>query len=125
MSVSRTRLPWRFALVVTLLCALVAQTVMPDLAARTAFSQTSAGATLTVLATPVEVASGNGPFAAARNGQILQVGDQVRTGAGGVALLTYFDGSETQLTPETQVQLQAAAQGCRTAKPRLAQAARS
>src|SRR5207244_11961876 len=85
--------------------------MMPALAARTAFSQTSAGATLSVLATPVEMASGNGPFAAARTGQILQVGDQVRTGAGGVALLTYFDGSETQLTPETQVQLQAAPAG--------------
>ena len=111
MSVSYTRLPWRFLLVLSLLCALVAPTVMPDLAARTAFGQTSGGATLSVLATPVEVASGSGSFAAARTGQILQVGDQVRTGPGGVALLTYFDGSETQLTPETQVQLQAAPGG--------------
>ena len=111
MSVSRTRLPWRFLLVLSLLLALVAPTVMPDLAARTAFSQTSAGATLSVLVAPVEVASGSGPFTTARNGQILQVGDEVRTGAGGIALLTYFDGSETQLTPDTQVQLQAAPQG--------------
>jgi hypothetical protein len=100
---------WLFVL--SLLVALVAPSVAPDVATRPAFGQAAAGATLSVLAAPVEVASGSGSFTPARNGQTLQVGDQIRTGAGGVALLTYFDGSETQLTPETQVQLQAAPSG--------------
>src|SRR6266699_3456150 len=106
--VSGGALPWQWLLVLSVLVTLVAPSVAPDLTVRTAFGQASTGATLSVLAPPVEVASGGGAFGAARNAQTLQVGDQVRTGVGGVALLTYFDGSETQLTPETQVQLQAA-----------------
>src|SRR5437773_1179428 len=104
-------LAWQWLLIFSLLVAFVAPSVAPDLTVRTAFGQASTGATLSVLAPPVEVASGGSSFSTARSGQTLQVGDQVRTGVGGVALLTYFDGSETQLTPETQVQLQAAPQG--------------
>jgi FecR protein len=39
---------------------------------------------------------------------MLGPGDQVRTSNGGVALLTFFDGSETLLTPDTQVEIQQA-----------------
>src|SRR5690242_440396 len=99
---------WRWLLVLSLFGSLAAPIAAPDLLGATAFGQASAGATLSVLAAPVEVATGGGSFSAGRNGQTLQVGDQVRTGSGGVALLTYFDGSETQLTPDTQVELQAA-----------------
>jgi hypothetical protein len=78
-------------------------------AAPVSFGQVANGATLSVLATPVEVASGGGGFTAARDGMTLGPGDQVRTTGGGVALLTFFDGSETQLTPDTQVAIQQAA----------------
>jgi hypothetical protein len=61
-----------------------------------------------VLAAPVEVSVRGAGFTAARDGMSLGAGDQVRTNGGGVALLTFFDGSETQLTPESQVQIQQA-----------------
>jgi len=80
-----------------------------DLSPRTAFAQVASGATLSVLASPVEVATGAGGFAAASDGMTVGPGDQVRTTGGGVALLTFFDGSETQLTPDSQVVIQEAA----------------
>src|SRR5438105_4516423 len=65
-----------------------------------------AGATLTVLAQPVEVAlASQWSFANATDGQTLQAGDVVRTGSSGLALLTFFDGSESQLGTDSQVQI--------------------
>ena len=65
------------------------------------------GATVSVLASPVEVASADpGSFAAAIDGQTLYKGDTIRTGPGGMALLTFFDGSESQLDGESQVQIE-------------------
>jgi hypothetical protein len=64
---------------------------------------------LTILAQPVEVApTGSTTFAPAQDGQGVQEGDVVRTGPGGLALLTFFDGSETQLADETQVEIEQA-----------------
>ncbi|HLZ30547.1 MAG TPA: FecR domain-containing protein, partial [Chloroflexota bacterium] len=74
-------------------------------------AQQAGGAILTLLNPPVEVAVAGGAFAAGRNGQGLQPGDAVRTGAGGVALITFLDGSETQLTPSTELTVSAAARG--------------
>jgi hypothetical protein len=64
------------------------------------------GATLTVLAAPVQVALG--PFADytdAQDSQLLHAGDLVRTGPGGLALLTYFDGSESQLDGSSELRI--------------------
>jgi hypothetical protein len=64
-------------------------------------------ATLSVLASPVEVANaGPGSFATAIDGQTLFAGDTLRTGPGGMALLTFFDGSESQLGGESQVRVE-------------------
>ena len=67
--------------------------------------QAAVGGTLTILAGLVESAGADGAFGPAADGQTLSLGDQLRTGADGAALLTFFDGSETQLTPGTHVQI--------------------
>src|SRR5579864_4814729 len=65
------------------------------------------GATLNIIAPPVEVApAGSDGFGPAADGQIIQPGDVVRTGDGGMALLTFFDGSESQLSTNSQVQVE-------------------
>src|SRR6266568_4916248 len=65
------------------------------------------GATVSVLAMPVEVAPVElGVFTAAVDKQTLRKGDIVRTGPGGIALLTFFDGSESQLGAESEVQIE-------------------
>jgi hypothetical protein len=74
-------------------------------------AQQAGGAILTLLNPPVEVAVAGGAFAAGRSGQALQPGDAVRTGDGGVALITFLDGSETQLTPSTELTVTAATAG--------------
>src|SRR5713101_2807871 len=67
------------------------------------------GATLKVLVAPVEVAlAQTQTFVAAMDGQMLNQGDVVRTGPGGLALLTFFDGSESQLGAESTVQIERA-----------------
>jgi len=66
------------------------------------------GATLTILVPSVEVATGTGEFITAADGQLVRPGDVVRTGASGVALLTFFDGSETQLAGASQVEVKRA-----------------
>src|SRR5438132_5813685 len=80
----------------------------PDLFVRPALGQAATGATLSVLSTPVDLSVGGAAFGAARDGSTLKPGDRVRTGSGGVALITFFDGSETQLTPDTQVEIKQA-----------------
>jgi hypothetical protein len=68
-----------------------------------------AGATLDIVAAPVQVGSSQtGPFVDGVSGQLLGAGDVVRTGPGGVALLTFFDGSESQLASDSQLQVQRA-----------------
>src|ERR1051326_7561088 len=72
-------------------------------------SELPVGATLSVLADPVEVAAAdNGTFGAAVSGQSLSAGDTVRTGSSGVALLTFYDGSETQMGGNSQLQIEQA-----------------
>jgi hypothetical protein len=80
----------------------------PLAAIKQAVAQQASGAILTLLNPPVEVSAAGGAFAAGRGGQALQPGDAVRTGAGGVALVTFLDGSETQLTPDTLLSVTAA-----------------
>jgi ferric-dicitrate binding protein FerR (iron transport regulator) len=95
---------WRLLAVVGLLVSLVGASLTPSLSPA-ALGQAASGATLNVLAASVEVAIGGAAFAAARDGMTLGPGDQVRTSGGGVGLLTFFDGSELQLTPDSQVQI--------------------
>lgn len=67
-------------------------------------------ATLLVLAGSVTVNGTAGPMAAA-NGQTVQLGDEIWTAPDGIALLTFFDGSETQLQSDTHITLEAPAVG--------------
>ncbi|HEY3057660.1 MAG TPA: FecR domain-containing protein [Chloroflexota bacterium] len=70
-------------------------------------AQVTVGATLDVLAPSVEVSIGGAPFVPGSTGRTVGAGDQVRTGPTGVALLTFFDGSETQLTSNSLVEIEA------------------
>jgi FecR protein len=75
-------------------------------AASAAAADVRLGATLTILSQPVQVDVGDlGSFGDAVDGQLIQVGDVVRTGPDGLALLTFFDGSESQLGAGSQVRL--------------------
>ncbi len=85
--------------------ALASATLLSGAGTPPAAGQAAPGATLSVLAPAVEVAPKGQGFAPAVDGQTLGAGDQVRTGDQGLALLTFFDGSETQLTPGTTVQV--------------------
>jgi hypothetical protein len=64
-------------------------------------------ATLTILGGPVQVAPPGGAFAASSDGQSIPVGARVRTGPGGRATLTFFDGTTAALDPDTELTLSA------------------
>lgn len=61
------------------------------------------GTTLTVIGGDVFVRHGLSDFAAAADGEILNAGDSVRTGADGRAVLTYFEGSTVTVEPGTEL----------------------
>jgi hypothetical protein len=63
----------------------------------------STAATLTILAPPVEHVRGGGARQAATPGMNLREGDRIVTGAGGLALLTFLDGSTVTILPESDV----------------------
>src|SRR5207237_5742121 len=48
-----------------------------------------------------------GPFTPARDGDAVAAGDTIRTGPGGVAEITYFEGSSVRLDAETEVIVEA------------------
>lgn len=100
----------------TMSAALIVTSVLPSAVVlgpiSSAFAQAASGATLLVLSAPVEVANGrSGAYRPARDGESLAAGDQVRTGPGAAALLTFFDGSETQLGADTELVLERAQSG--------------
>lgn len=64
--------------------------------------------TLAIIAGVVDVRHGTAPYVAATDGQILQVGDGVRTGADGRAVLTYFEGSTVEIEPSSELVIEAA-----------------
>ena len=103
----RTTGVWQWLASLALLLSLGTASLSP-ISSAPALGQAATGATLSVLATPVEVSSRGAAFGPARDGMAVGPGDQIRTLGGGVALLTFFDGSETQLTPNSQVQIQQA-----------------
>lgn len=67
-----------------------------------------ASTTLTVLGGDVDLRRGTAAFETAVDGDILQVGDAVRTGADGRAVLTYFEGSTVEIEPSSEVVIDAA-----------------
>ncbi|HEX5630796.1 MAG TPA: FecR domain-containing protein, partial [Acidimicrobiia bacterium] len=76
-------------MVVVLVAGCSSQPDEPGVEARTA--------TLRILDGGVEVAAGGTGFTAGRDGQVLVVGDVVRTADGGRAAIEWFDGSVTRL----------------------------
>jgi hypothetical protein len=107
--VSRAMGGWYWLVALGVLVSLGGTSLAPSLSAGIVTAQAAAGATLSVLAAPVEVALGGASsFAAARDGMTVGPGDRIRTSAGGVGLLTFFDGSEKQLTPDSEIQIQQA-----------------
>jgi hypothetical protein len=59
--------------------------------------------TLTVVDGPVLVRHGGADFSAAHEGDVVVAGDAIRTGAGGSAELTYFEGSSVRLDAEAEI----------------------
>ena len=98
------RLSW--LLTVSLLAMLATATISPFATnPPPALAQQPVGATLTILSAPVEVSLAGGSFGPASDNQTLGIGDGVRTGAGGGALLTFFDGSESLLASSSEIRL--------------------
>ena len=63
----------------------------------------SASTSLTVLSGDVLVRHGGDDFVAAADGQVLNEGDTIRTGADARAVLTYFEGSSVTIEPDTEL----------------------
>lgn len=85
------------AVAMTMLATLVTAPV-------TSSAQGSATATLSVLAPPVDrVAVGSAAAAPGADGMNLAEGDRVKTGAGGLALITFLDGSTVTVLPQSDV----------------------
>ena len=67
-------------------------------------AQTGAAATLSVLAPPVErVGAGAAGTSAGVDGMNLAEGDRIKTGAGGLALITFLDGSTVTVLSDAEV----------------------
>lgn len=98
-----SRPPW-FPIVLASILALAVPASHPDPAG----AQVALGsaATLTVITAPVEVQRSVGPREAAPSGATVLVGDRIFTGLGGSARLTFFQGTEVEMAPETEVMLQ-------------------
>ena len=92
---------WRMGtLEVAMLVSLVTLVTMPVKSP----AQTGAAATLTVLAPPVErVGAGAAGTSAAVDGMNLAEGDRIKTGAAGLALITFLDGSTVTVLPDAEV----------------------
>jgi hypothetical protein len=98
-------LPRLCRFLLALVLALVVPLVPSSASTRLANALGSADlATLMVLAGTVVV--GNTDSIPAVDGQIVHVGDDVWTGPDGLALLTFFDGSETQLQSDSHITLE-------------------
>lgn len=68
-------------------------------------------ATLSVLAAPVERVAGGGASEPGVDGMDLAIGDRVRTGAGGIALITFLDGSTVTVLASSEVTVKQAPTG--------------
>jgi hypothetical protein len=90
-------------LLVTLLLALLPSRAVADPLAQVSL----ATATLSIVVDPVESQpAGAASFAPASDGQTLPVGSRVRTGVGGRAVVTFFDGTAATLEPNSEISLE-------------------
>ena len=87
-------------LTVAMLITLATPVILPV----TSTAQIGAAATLSVLAPPVErVAAGAGGTSAGVDGMNLAEGDRIKTGAKGLALITFLDGSTVTVLSDAEV----------------------
>lgn len=87
---------------------LIALTIAPT----TALAQSSAAATLSVLAAPVvRVAAGSGASGPGTNGMNLAEGDRIKTAVGGIALITFLNGTTVTVLPGSEVTVKQAQTG--------------
>ena len=89
------------AFFVAALAALLMPAVRPDPV--DAQATLNSQATLTVLTAPVEVQRASGNRDSASSGTTVVVGDRVFTGTGGAAKLTFFQGTEVDIAPDSEV----------------------
>lgn len=75
--------------------------------------RTAAGAstTLTIISGLVSVGSTGRDFGVAADGAIIVVGDTIRTGIDGRAVLTYFEGTTVEIEPSSELTIDAAGAG--------------
>jgi hypothetical protein len=87
---------------------LIALTVAPT----TALAQGTAAATLSVLAAPVvRVAADSGASVPGTNGMNLAEGDRIKTAVGGIALITFLNGTTVTVLPGSEVTVKQAQTG--------------
>lgn len=105
---SRGRARRRALPILAFLVAAMASLLMPAVRPDPVDAQATLNsqATLTVLTTPVEVQRATGNRDTASSGDTLVVGDRVFTGSGGTAKLTFFQGTEVDIAPETELMVQ-------------------
>ena len=99
----RRSLPY-VAFVIAALAAFLMPAVRPDEV--DAQATLNSQATLTVLTAPVEVQRASGNRDTASSGTTVVVGDRVFTGTGGAAKLTFFQGTEVDIAPDSEVMVQ-------------------
>ena len=92
------------AFVVAAVAAFLMPAVRPDPV--DAQATLNSQATLTVLTSPVEVQRASGNRDTASSGATLVVGDRVFTGSGGSAKLTFFQGTEVDIAPDSELMVQ-------------------
>src|SRR5262245_19752883 len=96
-------------IVVPCVLAVMIASVQPPVPSAAQTAASSPNATLTVLAQPVQrVAAGSQAPLAAAQSMDLQEGDRVITGQGGVALITFLDGSTVTVEPNSDVMVRQA-----------------
>ena len=92
------------AFVVAAIAAFLMPAVRPDEV--DAQATLNSQATLTILTVPVEVQRASGNRDVASSGDTVVVGDRVFTGAGGAAKLTFFQGTEVDIAPDSELMVQ-------------------
>jgi hypothetical protein len=91
-----------------MILAIVTLLILPGVA----LAEAGAAATLSVLAAPVErVAADTGASEPGADGMNLAEGDRIKTGSGGIALITFLNGSTVTVLPDSEVTVKQAQTG--------------
>jgi YVTN family beta-propeller protein len=93
-------LPRRRSLILGVVALLV---LVPAILVLTQSRTQAASTVLTIIDGQAATARGTADFAAAHDGDLLQVGDRVRTDAASHAVVTFFDGSTIEVEPTTTI----------------------